>query len=104
MVGLDSIEAAHASAELSFLLHERFWGQGYATEAAAKHPATLNPLPPQSEAMAGQPSTLNLCKKELARQWREQTTMPLALSRLRQALTSFQRISPSEVRMTSMTA
>ena len=99
LVGLDAIDA---SAELSFLLHERFWGQGYATEAAAKHPATLNPLPRQSEAMAGQPSTLNLCKKELARQWREQTTMPLALSRLRQALTSIQRISPSAVRITNI--
>jgi len=51
LVGLDSIDAAHASAELSFLLHERFWGQGYATEAAARHPATLN----------SQPSTLNRC-------------------------------------------
>ena len=36
--GLDSMDAAHASAELSFLLHERFWGQGYATDAAADTP------------------------------------------------------------------
>jgi len=45
LVGLDSIDAAHASAEPSFLLQERFWGQGYATEAAARHPATLNSQP-----------------------------------------------------------
>ena len=51
LVGLDSIDAAHASAEVSFLRQERFWGQGYATEAAARHPATLN----------FQPSTLNRC-------------------------------------------
>ena len=36
LVGLDSIDAAHAPAELSFLLHERFWGQGCATEAATR--------------------------------------------------------------------
>ena len=36
LVGLDAIDAVHASAELSFLLPERFWGQGYATEAAAR--------------------------------------------------------------------
>jgi hypothetical protein len=29
---LDAIDAAHASVELSFLLHERFWGQGDATD------------------------------------------------------------------------
>ena len=51
LVGLDRMDAAHASAELSFLLHERSWGQGYATEAAARHPATLN----------SQPLTLNRC-------------------------------------------
>ena len=50
LIGLDSIDAAHASAELSFLLHERFSGQGDATKAAARPPATLN----------YQPSTLNL--------------------------------------------
>ena len=31
-----SVDAAHASAELSFLLHEQLLGQGYATEAAAR--------------------------------------------------------------------
>ncbi len=36
LVGPDSIDPAHASAELWFLLHERFWGQGYATESAAR--------------------------------------------------------------------
>jgi hypothetical protein len=51
LVGLDSIDAAQASAELSFLLHERFWRQDHVTEAAARHPATLSP----------QPSTLNRC-------------------------------------------
>ena len=43
------MDAAHASAELSFLLHERFCRQGYAigyaTGAAARHPATLNSQP-----------------------------------------------------------
>jgi RimJ/RimL family protein N-acetyltransferase len=32
LVGPDNVDAAHAPAELSFLLHERFWGQGYATD------------------------------------------------------------------------
>jgi hypothetical protein len=61
LVGLDSIDAAQASAELSFLLLERFWAQGYATEVAARHPATLNsqlstfnpqPLRPAAEGVA----------------------------------------------------
>ena len=30
-----SVDAAPASAEPSFLLHERFWGQGYATDPSA---------------------------------------------------------------------
>jgi RimJ/RimL family protein N-acetyltransferase len=32
LVGPDYVDAAQASAELSFLLHERFWGQGCATD------------------------------------------------------------------------
>jgi hypothetical protein len=32
LVGPDNVDAAHASAELSFLVHERFWGQGYAAD------------------------------------------------------------------------
>jgi hypothetical protein len=38
---------------LSFLVQERFWGQGYATEAAAKHPATLNPQPSTAAVQEG---------------------------------------------------
>ncbi|MGO8929611.1 MAG: GNAT family N-acetyltransferase [Limisphaerales bacterium] len=40
LAGLDSIDPAHASAELSFLLLEGFWGQGYATKAAARQTGT----------------------------------------------------------------
>ncbi len=35
LAGLDRREAGPASAELTFLLKAGFWGQGYATEAAA---------------------------------------------------------------------
>ena len=38
--------ASLSSTELSFLLQERsFWGQGYATAAAARCPGTLNSQP-----------------------------------------------------------
>jgi len=36
LVGPDDIDAEHASVELSFVLHERPRGRGYATEAAAR--------------------------------------------------------------------
>ena len=34
LAGLEDVRTEHASADLSFLLKVRFWGQGYATEAA----------------------------------------------------------------------
>ena len=34
LAGLEAVSTAHASADLTFLLKVRFWGQGYATEAA----------------------------------------------------------------------
>ncbi len=34
-IGLDGLDPRHDSAELGFLLDERYWGNGYATEAAA---------------------------------------------------------------------
>jgi len=35
LAGLEGVRTEHASAELTFLLKVRFWGQGYATEAAS---------------------------------------------------------------------
>ena len=35
LAGLSDVDARNASAELGFLLEPGFWGQGYATEAAA---------------------------------------------------------------------
>ena len=35
LIGLDSLDARHESAELGFLVDERYWGHGYASEAAA---------------------------------------------------------------------
>jgi len=35
LVGLSGLDAKHASAELGFLLDERYWGHEYASEAAA---------------------------------------------------------------------
>ena len=59
MVGPDNVDAAHAWAALSFLLQERFLGRGYATEAAARHPATLNPrrATAKRRRVSAQPST-----------------------------------------------
>jgi RimJ/RimL family protein N-acetyltransferase len=34
LAGLEAVSRAHASADVTFLLKVRFWGQGYATEAA----------------------------------------------------------------------
>jgi len=34
LIELDSLDPRHDSAELGFLLNERHWGHGYATEAA----------------------------------------------------------------------
>ena len=35
LIGLDGLDPRHDSAELGFLLNERYWGHGYATQAAA---------------------------------------------------------------------